>query len=87
MIIALPQLRQGDVSLSKNQSKPPLCKGRWQKSLIFDGGVVKETFWICRTQRKIRNFYKTIPQSASLTGQKVKQVQHRRKRPQKEKAN
>ena len=20
--------------------KPPLCKGRWQKSLIFDGGVV-----------------------------------------------
>ena len=29
MIIALPQLRQGDVSLSKNQSKPPLCKGRW----------------------------------------------------------
>ena len=19
---------------------PPLCKGRWQKSLIFDGGVV-----------------------------------------------
>ena len=26
-------------------------------------------------------------QSASLTGQKVKEVQHRRKRPQKEKAN
>jgi len=20
--------------------KPPLCKGRWQKSLIFDGGIV-----------------------------------------------
>ena len=21
-------------------NKPPLCKGRWQKSLIFDGGIV-----------------------------------------------
>ena len=21
--------------------KPPLCKGRWQKSLIFDGGIVR----------------------------------------------
>ena len=49
MIIALPQLRQGDVSLSKNQSKPPLCKGRWQKSLIFDRGVVKERTRICMT--------------------------------------
>ena len=55
MIIALPQLRQGDVSLSKNQSKPPLCKGRWQKSLIFDGGVVKETLRICMTERIIPN--------------------------------
>ena len=49
MIIALPQLRQGDVSLSKNQSMPPLCKGRWQKSLIFDRGVVKERSRICMT--------------------------------------
>ena len=23
-------------------NKPPLCKGRWQKSLIFDGGIVVE---------------------------------------------
>ena len=23
------------------RAKPPLCKGRWQKSLIFDGGIVK----------------------------------------------
>ena len=21
--------------------EPPLCKGRWQKSLIFDGGIVQ----------------------------------------------
>ena len=26
--------------MTKDSSKPPLCKGRWQKSLIFDGGVV-----------------------------------------------
>ena len=24
--------------------KPPLCKGRWQKSSIFAGGVVAERF-------------------------------------------
>ena len=24
-----------------NPPKPPLCKGRWQKSMIFDGGIVK----------------------------------------------
>ena len=40
-----------------------------------------------RYARKSGIFYETIPQSASLTGQKVKEVQHRRKRPQKEKAN
>jgi len=22
------------------EKMPPLCKGRWQKSLIFDGGIV-----------------------------------------------
>ena len=49
MIIALPRLRQGHVSLSKNQAKPPLCKGRWQKSLIFARGVVKERSRICMT--------------------------------------
>ena len=36
------------ISLSKNQPKPPLCKGRWQKSLIFDGGVVNETLNISK---------------------------------------
>ena len=29
--------------------KPPLCKGRWQKSLIFDGGVVNEKSNIRKT--------------------------------------
>ena len=24
---------------SRRSGKPPLCKGRWQKSLIFDGGI------------------------------------------------
>ena len=24
---------------SRRSDKPPLCKGRWQKSLIFDGGI------------------------------------------------
>ena len=28
--------------------KPPLCKGRWQKSVIFDGGVVKKKCNICK---------------------------------------
>ena len=27
--------------LARRAPKPPLCKGRCQKSLIFDGGVVK----------------------------------------------
>ena len=26
---------------AKGQPKPPLCKGRWQKSMIFDGGVAQ----------------------------------------------
>ena len=35
-------LRAGFYLLDMLQSiKPPLCKGRWQKSLIFDGGIVK----------------------------------------------
>ena len=41
--------------MSKNQPKPPLCKGRWQKSLIFDGGVVNETLNISEMQLKIWN--------------------------------
>ena len=28
-----------------HQPKPPLCKGRWQKSSIFAGGVVPELFF------------------------------------------
>ena len=42
-------------SLSKNQPMPPLCKGRWQKSMIFDGGVVKVKFNICKKQPRIWN--------------------------------
>ena len=34
----------------RQNKKPPLCKGRWQKSLIFDGGIV-------------RYLHLTIPQS------------------------
>ena len=30
-------------SVMLQSKKPPLCKGRWQKSLIFDGGIVKWT--------------------------------------------
>ena len=41
--------------MSKNQPKPPLCKGRWQKSMIFDGGVVNETLNISEMQLKIWN--------------------------------
>ena len=41
--------------MSKNQPKPPLCKGRCQKSLIFDGGVVNETLNISEMQLKIWN--------------------------------
>ena len=32
-----------------------LCKGRWQKSAIFAGGVVNEKFNICKMQLRIRN--------------------------------
>ena len=49
-------------------SKPPLCKGRWQKLWIFDGGVDSEMFKITLNIKKNLNFHPdTIPQSASLT--------------------
>ena len=35
-------------NVSKRQPKPPLCKGRWQKSLIFGGGVVNKKFNFCK---------------------------------------
>ena len=40
----------------RHSTMPPLCKGRWQKSLIFDGGVADT----CRSA----NFDLSIPQSA-----------------------
>ena len=33
-----------DRPLAAGSGVPPLCKGRWQKSLIFDGGIVAEHF-------------------------------------------
>jgi len=42
---AFPRCAQSPVaiiplSMIDRPQKPPLCKGRWQKSLIFDGGIV-----------------------------------------------
>ncbi len=31
----------GRSQVAPKAKMPPLCKGRWQKSLIFDGGIVK----------------------------------------------
>ena len=44
--------------------EPPLCKGRWQKSLIFVGGIVTvESCFFRHTTGKFVTFYCTIPQS------------------------
>ncbi len=46
--------------------KPPLCKGRWQKSLIFDGGIVTD-----------RKYNKTIvPLATTLRKNMTKEEKH-----------
>ena len=43
------------VALARERPKAPLCKGGWQKSLIFDWGIVRHNLRIRRKPRRKRN--------------------------------
>ena len=41
--------------MARERPKAPLSKGGWQKSLIFDWGIVRHNLRICRKLMRKRN--------------------------------